>query len=80
MRGGIMIRIELRPEIEAQLTAEAQARGLALEQYVAEKLSASQPAAQKDVAAAIDSIRQLRKGNTLGGLSITDLIHEGQRI
>jgi len=29
-----MIQLELRPEIEAQLAAEAQARGLALDRYV----------------------------------------------
>ncbi len=30
-----MIHLELRPEIEAQLAAEAQARGLALDRYIA---------------------------------------------
>lgn len=29
-----MIQLELRPEIEAQLAAEAQARGLALDRYI----------------------------------------------
>jgi hypothetical protein len=75
-----MIQIQLRPEVEAQLAAEAQARGMALEHYIAEKLSGVQPADQRTVAAAIESIRRLRRGNTLGGLSISDLIHEGHRI
>jgi hypothetical protein len=33
-----MIQIQLEPEIEAQLTAEAQARGLSLDRYIVEKL------------------------------------------
>jgi prevent-host-death family protein len=32
-----------------------------------------------DVRAAIEAIRELRKGNRLGGLSIRDLIEEGRR-
>ena len=32
-----------------------------------------------DVRAAIDAIRELRKGNRLGGLKIRDLIEEGRR-
>jgi hypothetical protein len=34
-----MIKIHLEPEIEAQLTAEAQARGLSLDRYIVEKLA-----------------------------------------
>ena len=33
-----MIHIQLEPEIEAQLTAEARARGLSLDRYIVEKL------------------------------------------
>ncbi len=36
-----MIQIQLEPEIEAQLTAEAQARGLSLDRYIVEKLVAT---------------------------------------
>jgi hypothetical protein len=75
-----MIQIELQPEIEAQLAAEAQARGMALEHYIAEKLSASQPTSRHAVGDAIDQIRSLRKGNTLGALEINGLIHEGHKI
>jgi len=77
-----MIQIQLQPEIEAQLTAEAQARGMALDAYVAEKLGdvrLADRAGQRSVADAIDRIRELRRGNRLGGVSIRDLIHEGQR-
>jgi len=76
-----MIRLELEPEIEAQLAAEARARGLALDQYVT-KLVASRPAAQSkphSVAEAIDRIRELREGTSLGGLKIKDLIEEGRK-
>jgi len=77
-----VIQIHLQPEIEAQLAAEAQARGMALEQYIIEKLVGSRPvkrARQRSVGQAIDSIRELRKGNNLGGLRIKDLIHEGHK-
>jgi hypothetical protein len=77
-----VIQIQLQPEVEAQLAAEAQARGMALEQYIIEKLVGSRPvvcARQRSVGQAIDSIRELRKGNNLGGLRIKDLIHEGHK-
>jgi hypothetical protein len=76
-----MIQIQLQPEIEAQLAAEAQARGVALDHYI-EKIVSARPVErirQRTVAEAIDSIRELRKGNTLGGLKIKDLIHEGHK-
>jgi DNA-directed RNA polymerase sigma subunit (sigma70/sigma32) len=76
-----MIRLELSPEIEAQLAAGARARGLALDQYVT-KLVASRAAAQpmtESAAEAVAAIRELRKGNRLDGLKIADLIQEGRR-
>ena len=76
-----MIRLELQPEVEAQLAAEAQARGLALDQYV-EKLVVSRFAEQaksESPAEAVAAIRELRKGNRLQGLKISDLIQEGRR-
>lgn len=77
-----MIQIQLEPEIEAQLAAEAQAKGLPLDRYIIEKLMESRPvvqARQDSVAAAVDNIRELRKGNKLGGLKIKDLIHQGHK-
>jgi hypothetical protein len=80
-----MIRLELQPEIEAQLAAEAQARGLALDQYV-EKIvearplvSAGEQPKSRSVAEAIDRILELREGTSLGGLKIKDLIDEGRK-
>lgn len=77
-----MIQIQLQPEIEAQLAAEAQARGMALEHYIAEKLAGSssvRPTERRSVAEAIDRIRELRKGNRLAGLNTSDLVREGRK-
>ena len=77
-----MIQIQLEPEIEAQLTAEAQARGLSLDRYIVEKLVATrtiEPSRQRSVGDAIDTIRELRKESKLGDLQIKDLIHEGHK-
>jgi len=74
-----MIEIRLEPEVEAQLTAEAKARGLAVDRYI-ETIVTARPmdqAGQRTVSEAIDSIRLLRRGNLLRGLKIKDLIHEG---
>lgn len=76
-----MIQIQLQPEIEAELAAEAQARGVALDRYI-EKIVIARPTAQprqRTVAEAIDSIRKLRKGNNLSGLNIKDLVHQGHK-
>lgn len=76
-----MIQLQLQPEVEAQLAAEAQDRGLALDRYI-EKIVKGRPVERverRSVAEAIDRIRELRKGNTLGGLRIKDLIHEGRK-
>lgn len=76
-----MIQIRLQPEIEAQLAAEAQARGVALDRYI-EKIVIARPVDRihkRTVAEAIESIREQRKGNCLGGLDLKDLIHEGHK-
>jgi hypothetical protein len=74
-----MIQIQFQPEIEAQLATEAQARGLALGHYIERIVSARsvEDVRHQSVAEAIEQIRELRKGNSLGGLKIKDLIHEG---
>jgi hypothetical protein len=76
-----MIQIQLQPEVEAQLAAEARARGVALDHYI-EKIVNLRPLenlGQRTVAEAIDAIRELRKGNNLSGLKIKDLVHEGHK-
>ncbi len=47
-----MIQIELQPETEARYAAEAQVRGMALEEYLAEKLEAevAEMPKQEDIA------------------------------
>lgn len=76
-----MIQIQLQPEVEAQLMAEARDRGLALDEYVEELVSAraATKVGRRSVGEAVDRIRELRKGNKLDGLRIQDLIHEGHR-
>jgi hypothetical protein len=74
-----MIQIQLQPEIEAQLSAEAKDRGMALDRYI-EMIVEGRPSAQvprRSVGEAVDRIKALRKGNKLEGLHIKDLIHEG---
>ncbi len=59
-----MIQLELQPELEARLAAQAQARGLALEQYIVETLDASASFSSPDpraVEQAIENIHSLRK-------------------
>jgi hypothetical protein len=76
-----MIQIQLRPELEAQLAAEARNHGLALDRYI-EKIVSGRVVTKKkphSVAQAVDRIRELRKGNVLGDLKIKDLIHDGHR-
>jgi hypothetical protein len=65
------------------LASEARARGISIEAYIEELLSRRDSATDEDrirsASAAVDRIRELRKGNTLAGLSIKDLIHEGHK-
>jgi hypothetical protein len=79
-----MIQIELQPEIESQLEAQAKARGVPFSEYlkyllVKQAEQQSEGDKRRSVAEAIDSIRELRKGNRLGSLRIKDLIHEGHK-
>ena len=77
-----MIQIELRPEFEAHIAAQAQSRGLALEQYIVETLeaaSAIDASRRQAVEDAIERLIKLRKGNFLGGANIEDLINEGRK-
>ena len=80
-----MIHLDLQPEVEAQLAAEAQARGLALDRYI-EKIVQVRPLGGIEkyvkthtVAEAIDRILELREDTSLGGLSIKSLINEGRK-
>jgi len=80
-----MIRLELQPEIESQLAAEARARGLALDRYI-EKIVESRSADQAaephnihSISEVIDRILELREDSDLVGLSIKELINQGRK-
>ena len=53
-----MIHIELNRELEARITAQAHARGLALEQYIVEKLEASTAPGSQDQYAVSEALRR----------------------
>jgi hypothetical protein len=76
-----MIHLELQPEVEARLAAEAQARGLALDRYVQTLVESCIPVSSsaETPEQAVAEIRKLRKGLSLGGLRVRDLIQEGRK-
>ena len=75
--------MEVTVNIPDQLAAEARCRGVAVEAYVEEVLvrHAQEPEAEahRKSAEAIDRIMMLRKGKTLGGVKVKELIHEGRK-
>ena len=78
-----MIHIELKPEIEAQLTAEAEARGVPLDRYI-EEIVETRPHVEAGTEAerrqAVEKMLAFTReyGLTLGEDSIEDLIHQGR--
>jgi hypothetical protein len=75
------MNLELPPDVQAGLSAQAQATGLTLEAFAVEVLreksrTASTPLTRAQIAGA--RIRELRRGVTLGGISTKDLIDEGR--
>jgi hypothetical protein len=75
------VRLELEPALEAELSAEALARGLDVEHYVRNLVITSLPRSRRSetTAEAVAAIRKLSEGLTLKGLSIKQLIHEGRK-
>lgn len=76
------VKLELTPDVQAALLAQAQASGLSLEAFAEEVLrersrARSRPPLTRSQIAG-QRIRELRKGVTLGGLSIKELIEEGR--
>jgi hypothetical protein len=76
------VKLELTPEVQAGLLAQAQNSGLSLEAYVERVLrqqsgAVSRPPLTRSQIAG-DRIRELRKGVTLGDISIKELIEEGR--
>jgi hypothetical protein len=74
------VKLELTPDLEMGLLAQAQEKGMSLEAYAeqvlrervqeAPTLTRSQIAGQR--------IRELRQGVTLGDMSIREMIEEGR--
>jgi hypothetical protein len=79
-----MIQLELRPEVESQLAAEAQARGLEVAHYVEQiveqrtRETASSPEERRQ---AVEAMRAFRREHKLilGGIELRDLIHDGHK-
>jgi len=81
----VTVTVEIPREIEARITAQAQASGVPLSELVRNLLisalelkDSSHDLAKERALAAGTRIRELRKGVTLGGISIGDLINEGR--
>lgn len=76
------VRLELAPEIEAGLAAQAKASGLSLQAYaervLREQSQAGLPPDLTRSQLAGQRIRDLRKGVTLGGIPVKELIEEGR--
>ena len=76
------VKLELTPDVQAGLLAQAQASGLSLEAYAELVLrersgETSRPPLTRSQLAG-QRIRELRRGVTLGGISIKELIEEGR--
>jgi hypothetical protein len=81
------VTVDVRPEVQAELARQAAAHGRAIEAYAAILLEeavhlpveANGTALDRDRAQAAGArIRELRKGITLGGLTIRELIDQGR--
>ena len=81
------ITVDVKPEVQAELARQAAAQGRAIEAYAASLLEeavhhptgTNEAVFDKERAqAAAVRIRELRKGVTLGGLTIRELIDEGR--
>ena len=79
------VTVEIPKEMEARIMAEAQASGVPLSELVRDLLvsgwqqkDSNHDLVKERAQAAGMRIRELRKGVTLGGLSIKDLINEGR--
>jgi hypothetical protein len=80
--------MQVTVNISEEAAAKARALGIGIEEYL-ERLVASDASVSVHVgpfgsalytpAEAVDRIRELRKGLSLGGLKIKDLINEGRR-
>jgi hypothetical protein len=76
------VKLDLPPDVQEGLQAQAQASGLSLEAYLEQLLqkqsraTSDPPLTRSQIAG--NRIRELRKGVTLGGIPIKELIEEGR--
>ncbi len=76
------VKLDLTLEVQAGLLAQAEQNGLTLEAYAERilreraKEAVTQPLTRSQIAG--QRIRELRKGVTLGGISMKELIEEGR--
>lgn len=81
------VSLQLTSEAESHLNELAAAAGISVEEYLrqlVERQAAASPPHNEGrdlerVQAAVQAIRELAKGNSLGGVSIRELIEEGRR-
>lgn len=79
-----MIQLQLQPEMEAELAAEAQARGLELDRYI-ETIVEARPSALKEGDAerreAVEAMLHFseKHGATLRGDDLKSMVHEGHK-
>jgi hypothetical protein len=77
------VQLELTPEVQAGLLAQAQSNGLSLEAYAELVLrersgvTSRTPLTRSQIAG--QRIRELRQGVTLGAISIREAVSEGFR-
>jgi hypothetical protein len=75
--------MEVKVKVPDEVAAAARARGVSVEVYVEELLARQAGVASEEnipaAGAAIDRIRELRKGNKLAGLRTKDLIHKAHK-
>lgn len=76
------LHLDITPDVQAGLLAQAQQSGLSLEAYLEhilrERALDTAPPALARSQAAGQRIRELRKGVTLGGITVRELIEEGR--
>ena len=79
-----MIQLRLHPEMEAQLAAEAQERGLPLDRYIVGIVEARPSGRASQYGQrhkAVDAMMAFaaKHGVTLSGLQLTVILHEGHK-
>ena len=72
------VTLNLPPDIERAFLAEAQAKGVSLDEWVREVLIARAAPAQGSFSPRQSRLWELRKDLTLGDVSIKELITEGR--